>query len=101
MNAELTEQGERIIRSLMQTGRYGSEVEVIDDALRNLETQTTTQPPSVCSIEKFQALQQRLFEAGLISEIRPAVRVDTGTDRFIPIKIEGEPLSETIIRERR
>ena len=48
-----------------------------------------------------QELQRRLFEAGLLSEIKPPRRVSTGTEEFIPIPIQGEPLSETIIRERR
>jgi hypothetical protein len=48
-----------------------------------------------------QELQRRLFEAGLLSEIRPPRRISTGTERFTPVEIEGEPLSETVIRERR
>jgi hypothetical protein len=46
-------------------------------------------------------LQNRLFQAGLLSEIRPSIRVPTGTEQFTPVAIEGEPLSQTIIRERR
>ena len=45
--------------------------------------------------------QRRLLAAGIISEIKPSKRVSTGTERFMPIPIPGEPLSETIIRERR
>ncbi len=48
-----------------------------------------------------QEAQRRLLEAGVISEIRPSRRVATGTERFTPIAIPGEPLSETVIRERR
>jgi|SRR5208337_908667 len=48
-----------------------------------------------------QEAQRRLLAAGVISEIKPSRRVSTGTERFTPISIEGEPLSETIIRERR
>src|SRR5438105_3658113 len=48
-----------------------------------------------------QELQHRLFEAGVLSEIKPPRRVSTGTERFTPIPIKGEPLSETVIRERR
>jgi hypothetical protein len=42
---------------------------------------------------------QHLFEKGLITHI-PKGMSDTDDD-FVPLKIEGEPLSETIIRERR
>ena len=48
-----------------------------------------------------QELQRRLLEAGLVSEIKPAGRIATPTERFTPVPIRGEPLSETIIRERR
>jgi hypothetical protein len=48
-----------------------------------------------------QEAQRRLLKAGVISEIRPARRVSTGTEQFAPIPIQGEPLSETVIRERR
>ena len=42
-----------------------------------------------------------VLAAGVISAIKPSRRVSTGTERFTPICIQGEPLSETIIRERR
>jgi hypothetical protein len=42
---------------------------------------------------------QYLFEKGLITHI-PKGMTDEDDD-FEPIEIEGEPLSETIIRERR
>ena len=47
-----------------------------------------------------QEAQRRLFDAGVLNEIKPPVRVKTGTEQFTPIQIEGEPISETIIRER-
>lgn len=57
-------------------------------------------PFSTCDQDDDQALQRRLLAAGLLSEIKPP-RTPTGTESFVPITIEGEPLSETIIRERR
>ena len=48
-----------------------------------------------------QEAQRRLLAAGIISEIKPSRRVATETERFSPIPIQGEPLSETILRERR
>lgn len=44
-------------------------------------------------------LQKALFDAGLLREIRTA-RSGKVAD-FKPIEIEGEPISETIMRERR
>lgn len=45
-------------------------------------------------------LQQRLFEAGLILEIRKQV-IDPNYKEFEPIEVKGKPLSETIVEERR
>ena len=46
-----------------------------------------------------QRLQRALYEAGLVSEIKP--RVKRPRFRPPPIKIKGKPLSETIIEDRR
>ncbi len=43
-------------------------------------------------------LQKSLYEDGLLREIR--TNKSNKVADFKPIKIEGEPLSETIIRER-
>ena len=44
-------------------------------------------------------LWQKLFEEGLITHV-PNIISDENDD-FEPIEISGEPISETIIRERR
>lgn len=44
-------------------------------------------------------VQKSLFEAGLLREIKPPRQNRIGD--FPAIKVEGEPVSETIIRERR
>jgi hypothetical protein len=46
-----------------------------------------------------QRLQRALYEAGLVSEIKP--RAKRPRVRRPPIKIKGKPLSETIIEDRR
>ena len=46
-------------------------------------------------------LQRRLFEAGLLSEIKPPITDLTPYQNRQAISIQGEPLSETVIRERR
>jgi hypothetical protein len=64
--------------------------------------QPAATPPALTDDESAdQELQRRLFDAGLLSEIKPPRRVSTGTERFTPVPIQGEPLSETVIRERR
>jgi hypothetical protein len=48
-----------------------------------------------------QEIQRRLYDAGLISEIKPPIS-DVGPYRDRrPVPIKGEPLSVTVIRERR
>ena len=44
-------------------------------------------------------IQKALFDAGLLREIRTSRSGRVA--EFKPIEIEGEPISETIIRERR
>jgi hypothetical protein len=48
-----------------------------------------------------QELQRRLIAAGVLSEIKPPPRFMPARECFTPVSIEGEPLSDTIIRERR
>jgi hypothetical protein len=48
-----------------------------------------------------QELQQRLLEAGLISEIKPPITDLTPYQHRQAVAVRGEPLSETVIRERR
>lgn len=44
-------------------------------------------------------LQKSLFDEGLLREVRTSKTNKTA--EFKPLKIKGEPVSETIIRERR
>ncbi len=50
---------------------------------------------------KREAFEQAMLEAGLFSEIRrPEIDVEEFRS-YKPIKVEGKPVSETIIEERR
>ncbi len=69
---------------------------------RQLASSTVEGGPSLTNAELAdQEAQRRLLAAGVLSEIKPSRRIPTETERFTPIPIRGEPLSETIIRERR
>ena len=48
-----------------------------------------------------QRVLQILLAEGIITEIPPRWNEDDDDDDFEPIELEGEPLSEMIIRERR
>jgi hypothetical protein len=48
-----------------------------------------------------QDMQRRLFAAGLVNEIKPPIRDLAPYRNRSAVPIQGEPLSETAIRERR
>jgi putative addiction module CopG family antidote len=99
MNIHLSEDLERYLQSEVRSGRFASPDEAITEALHLLrqkkqEAQLQGKPLTPDEVNR------QLREAGLLSEI-PA-RLDPATyQEFPPIVIQGEPLSETIIRERR
>jgi hypothetical protein len=47
------------------------------------------------------AWQRKLLATGLIKEVRPRAMRAAIHEEFDPLSVKGEPLSETIIRERR
>jgi Arc/MetJ-type ribon-helix-helix transcriptional regulator len=110
MTIQLPEHREALIRSLVQHGAFPSEEAAIDKAFQLLEERyddpgNHAEPHrDQGSAEKMliDALNQRLLAAGLITELPdPAQDIDDDDPDDQPIEIEGEPLSETIIRERR
>jgi putative addiction module CopG family antidote len=101
MNVHISEHTEEVIRSYIQSGRFPSEEAVIEEAVRRLESEPAPQPAADPSIAAFQELQQKLFAAGLISEIRQPIADTSPWQGRKAVPIEGEPLSEMIIRERR
>ncbi|WP_152054211.1 type II toxin-antitoxin system ParD family antitoxin [Tautonia marina] len=106
MNVHITENSENIIRSKVQSGRYSSAEEVIERALRLLEEQDkASSPESGAPLTEDQKAsldaQRRLKEAGLLSEIRLPITDLTPYASRRAVPIQGEPLSETVIRERR
>ena len=68
--------------------------ELKEKLLKETESNESTKP----QITEKEFLQQ-LFDEGFISYI-PEEMTDEDDD-FEPVEIEGEPISETIIRERR
>jgi Arc/MetJ-type ribon-helix-helix transcriptional regulator len=107
MTIHLPEHLERYVHDQVQAGRYLTEDEVVSEALeRHRQTQqpparTKGQPELTPEELADQDLHRRLLEAGVISEIKPPPRLLPARERFTPVSITGEPISETIIRERR
>jgi Arc/MetJ-type ribon-helix-helix transcriptional regulator len=101
MTIHLPQDIERSIQAAVHDGHFLS----IDDAmteaarllLRTLEerTRSAERPLSV------QELEQTLLESGFLASVPPPHDPAAPAWSFEPVRIDGEPLSETIIRERR
>ncbi len=114
MTISLSKDQERFVQDAVRTGLYPSEDAVISDALARLRqvmptpvraprkaarrTKTALQAPKKPLTEA--EFDQRLLSIGLMSQL-PNTDADFDDPDDEPIKIKGEPLSETVIRERR
>lgn len=96
MTIHLPTELERFVHDQVIAGRYRSEDDVIRDALEQLRSHTPTNGPRMTEAE----FKQHLLKSGRISSL-PTPADPASRPVFQPIALEGEPLSETIIRERR
>ena len=99
MTIHLPEDLERFVQAEVSLGHFASEEEAITQAVRLLRQRGHELQAQARALSEAE-WQQQLLQSGLLTSIptRPAA----GACReFQPVKIEGEPLSETIIRERR
>jgi putative addiction module CopG family antidote len=98
MTIQLPEELERFVHDQVHRGRYRSEDDVIRDALEQLRrhTPTPTTRPRMTEAE----FKQHLLQTGRVSSL-PTPADPASRPVFEPIALEGEPLSETILRERR
>jgi Arc/MetJ-type ribon-helix-helix transcriptional regulator len=113
MTIELSKDLERIVNDAMRSGLYAGEQDVIRDALTRLGQAMpapATKPARKAKPSRKTApqhtplspdeLNQQLLAVGLMLEL-PDPSQDIDDDDVPPVEIIGEPLSETIIRERR
>jgi putative addiction module CopG family antidote len=100
MTVHLPEELERFVRSEVASGHFASENDAISEAVRLLRQRTnvTTSEPKALSEQEF---AQKLVQSGLLSAVPPRFATPPGDRNFQPVDIQGEPLSETVIRERR
>jgi putative addiction module CopG family antidote len=99
MDVHLTGKAERFVRSQIDRGRFRTEDEVLTAALRLLEErERASDAPAIPPDEA--EFERRLVAEGLLSRV-PSPQDPARSRSFEPIRIEGEPLSETVIRERR
>ena len=107
MTIHLSKELERFVHDAVRSGRYAHEDQVIHDALIRLKQ---TMPEETKSLDKparprKQPLNEadvlkHMLEIGLITQL-PDTAADFDDPDDQPITIKGEPLSETVIRERR
>jgi Arc/MetJ-type ribon-helix-helix transcriptional regulator len=116
MIIHLSKELEQFVHDVVRAGLYAREDDVVRDALTRLQKAmpeakqtrdkgtkrakakaTTPVAKKLMSDEEF---HRHLMEIGLISQL-PDTAADFDDPDDEPITIKGEPLSETVIRERR
>jgi Arc/MetJ-type ribon-helix-helix transcriptional regulator len=116
MTIRLSKDLEQFVHDAVRAGLYDREDDVIRDALTRLKQampEATTPPARSAKRVKAKAapaqpkkpltvaeLHQKLLAEGRISRL-PDTTADFDDPDDQPITIDGEPLSETVIRERR
>ncbi len=98
MTIHLPNDLESSIQAAVHSGRFAS----VDDAIAEAVRLLLRQPPAPARRPlSEQELEQKLIESGFLASVPPTRDPATPPWNFEPITIEGEPLSETVIRERR
>ena len=96
MNIQLPDNLENSVRSLVNGGRFASVDEAMVEAARLLVKQTRPIKKPMTEAE----LHQHMLDIGLMTSL-PDREADYDDPDDQPVEIIGEPLSETVIRERR
>ena len=97
MTIRLPKELESSILARVQSGQFASVDEAMAEAARLLLRQPA--PPAKKPLTEAE-LQQQMLKDGLLTQL-PDTAADFDDPDDVPITIEGEPLSGTIIRERR
>ena len=105
MTIYLSKDLEKFVHDAVRDGLYAREDDVIRDALLRLKQTMPGKKTKAKPTEQRKPLtrmefDQKLLELGLITQL-PDTAADFDDPDDEPIAIQGEPLSETVIRERR
>ena len=108
MTVNLPEDLASSIRAEVLSGHFASEEELIAAALQDYlrrkhgrgPDNALGRPPETGEEPAAIELQRRLFEAGVLSEVKPPITDLAPYRNRQAAPIQGEPLSETVIRER-
>src|SRR5579871_156834 len=100
MTIHLPEDLERFVKAEVLSGHFESEDDAIAQAVRLLRQQRQNQAARQGALSEDE-WERQLLQTGLLTSIPPQPAGGGARREFQPVKIEGEPLSETVIRERR
>jgi Arc/MetJ-type ribon-helix-helix transcriptional regulator len=112
MTIHLSKDQERFVHDAVRAGLYTSEDAVVRDALDRLRQTIPTPVKAARKAAKrtravpqkkkltIAEIHQQMLASGLMTQL-PDTAADFDDPDDVPITIKGEPLSETIIRERR
>jgi Arc/MetJ-type ribon-helix-helix transcriptional regulator len=98
MMINLPKDVERSINAEVMSGHFASADDAIAEVWRAYLQQRTQAPQAKAT--RLDELHRQMLADGLLSQL-PNSADDIDDDQEAPVEIEGEPLSETIIRERR
>ncbi len=116
MTIHLSKDLEQFVHDAVRAGLYAHEDDVIRDALTRLRQATpaavATSPRKSARRTKaappekeplpLEEIHRRMLASGLLTSLPdPALDLDDDDPDDAPVPIKGEPLSETILRERR
>jgi Arc/MetJ-type ribon-helix-helix transcriptional regulator len=117
MTIHLSKDLEQFVHDAVRAGLYAREDDVIRDALTRLRQatpaaavtpprkkakRTKATPPPAKKPLSIEEIHQQMLASGLLTSLPdPALDIDDDDPDDQPILIKGEPLSETILRERR
>jgi Arc/MetJ-type ribon-helix-helix transcriptional regulator len=100
MTVRLPEELEKFIRKEVESGQFASEDEAVADAVRAWVQHRLANPDKARALTE-EELEQRLTQSGLLGSVPPPPTGPVSRAAFQPIPIKGQPLSETVIHERR
>jgi Arc/MetJ-type ribon-helix-helix transcriptional regulator len=98
MTIHLPKDVERSIDAEVTMGHFASADDAIAEAWRSYLRRRTEAPRA--NAAPLDELHRQMLADGLISQL-PDTAADIDDEQDEPVEIDGEPLSETIIRERR
>lgn len=100
MTIHLPEDLERYVQGQVHSGRFASPDDAIAEAVRLLRQRLQGQAAGNGPLSEDE-WEKRLIKAGILQGPRPSGSPAIARQDYDPIQIQGEPLSETVIHERR